>query len=63
MKTASCNCGCGQVVRGKRVFVNKEHQLIWMASGGAKELNAMMPDEATVQGAGTIAAKSVPIRQ
>ena len=61
MKISACKCGCGEAVRGKRVFVNKDHQLRWMVSGGAKELNAMMPDEARAEGgrvAGTMAAQS-----
>lgn len=47
---ADCKCGCGLSVRGKRVFVNKEHQLEWMLNGGARELNALMPDEARALG-------------
>jgi hypothetical protein len=57
----TCKCGCGETVRGKRVFVNKEHQLAWMHAGGARELNAMMPDEARALGgqtAGKQAAES-----
>jgi len=47
---ADCKCGCGETVKGRRVFVNKEHQLSWMLSGGAKELNALLPPEARVKG-------------
>jgi hypothetical protein len=36
-----CRCGCGQMVSGKRVFVNKEHQLDWMEAGGAAEMGAL----------------------
>jgi hypothetical protein len=32
---AICRCGCGDPVKGRRVFVNKEHQLAWMLRGGA----------------------------
>lgn len=45
-----CKCGCGQTVKGKRVFVNKEHQLRWMSNGGARELNALQPLEAKERG-------------
>ncbi len=51
-----CKCGCGEMVKDKRVFVNKEHQLAWMYAGGARELNALMSDEARVLG-GQIAGK------
>ena len=56
-----CKCGCGEVVRSGRVFVNKEHQLDWMLHGGAKELNALLPPEARKKGgevAGQQAAES-----
>jgi len=33
-------------VKGRRVFVNKEHQLAWMAAGGAKLMNDLQPIEA-----------------
>lgn len=52
----ACKCGCGETVKGKRVFVNKEHQLAWMHAGGASEMNALMPDDARVLG-GQIAGK------
>lgn len=61
LSTHPCKCGCGQDVRGKRAFVNKEHQLNWMSAGGARELNEKMPYEARVRGgevAGKIAAES-----
>lgn len=45
-----CKCGCGAAVRGKRVFVDKEHQLRWMNAGGAREMNALLPDDARVLG-------------
>lgn len=51
-----CKCGCGQIVKGKRVFVNKEHQLIWMAAGGAREIGALQPLEAKQLG-GQIAGR------
>lgn len=57
----TCKCGCGQLVKGRRVFVNKEHQLEWMAAGGARELNALQPIDAKVQGgqtAGNLLANS-----
>lgn len=28
----TCKCGCGESVASRWVFVNKEHQLRWMAS-------------------------------
>lgn len=59
MKIAGCKCGCGQVVKGKRVFVNKEHQLQWMVAGGARELNAMMSDEARALGGHLAGMKAV----
>jgi hypothetical protein len=43
------------------VFVNKEHQLDWMHSGGAAEMNRLQPLEAKELGghiAGTKAARS-----
>jgi hypothetical protein len=48
-----CRCGCGEPVRGRRTFVNKEHQLRWLAAGGAKELNALQPLEAKSRGGAT----------
>jgi general stress protein YciG len=45
-----CRCGCGQTVTGRRVFVDKEHQLDWMRAGGARELNALQPVEAKALG-------------
>jgi hypothetical protein len=56
-----CRCGCGEPVRGKRVFVDKVHQLNWMAAGGAREIGALQPLEAKKLGgqvAGRIAAES-----
>lgn len=41
-----CRCGrcdCGAVVKSKRVFVNKEHRLAWMVTGGAREIDAFQP--------------------
>lgn len=55
----SCKCGCGEVVKKGRVFVNKEHQLEWMMNGGASEMNALMPDEARVRGGQTTGRQSV----
>jgi len=43
------------------VFVNKVHQLDWMAAGGARKLNALVPIEAKRRGgriAGPIAFES-----
>jgi hypothetical protein len=51
MKT--CKCGCGAIVRRRRTFVNKSHQLLWMAAGGAKEMNALLPDEVRERGGRT----------
>lgn len=51
--TKLCKCGCGELIRGKRVFVNKEHQLAWLHAGGARELNAMLPDEVRIRGGKT----------
>ena len=47
---STCKCGCGDSEKGRRVFVNKDHQLRWMSSGGAAELNAMQPLEAKAHG-------------
>lgn len=41
-----CKCGCEETVSGKRVFLNKEHQLAWMLAGGAGEMNRLQPLEA-----------------
>lgn len=51
-----CKCGCGEAVKGRRVFVNKEHQLDWMLAGGAREIGALEPPEARVRG-GQIAGR------
>lgn len=56
-----CKCGCGAVVPGSRVFVNIEHQLEWMAAGGARDMNARQSPAAKARGgqtAGRLAAKS-----
>lgn len=56
-----CKCGCGETVTGRRVFVNKEHQLRWMMDGGAREIGALQPLEAKRDGgrtAGRDAAES-----
>lgn len=45
-----CKCGCQQVVQGKKVFVNKEHQFDWMSNGGASRMNALQPIEAKIKG-------------
>lgn len=51
-----CRCGCETVVKGRRVFVNKEHQLDWMLAGGAREMNALQPVEAKQLG-GAVAGR------
>lgn len=51
-----CRCGCGQGVTGRRVFVNKEHQLDWMVGGGAREIGSLEPPEARAAG-GKIAGR------
>jgi hypothetical protein len=61
-----CRCGCGQPIKRGRVFVNKLHQLDWMASGGAREIGALQPLEAKAEGgrvAGAIALKSGRLRE
>jgi hypothetical protein len=61
-----CRCGCGESVRGKRVFVNKEHQLRWMHAGGAREIGALQPLEAKAEGgktAGAAAAASGRLKE
>ncbi len=42
--------GCGEAVKRGRTFVNKEHQLEWMVSGGASEMNALQPIEDKAKG-------------
>lgn len=57
----ACKCGCGEPVKGSRIFVNKEHQLTWMNAGGAREINALLPREVRVRSGekmGHIAAES-----
>lgn len=54
----TCKCGCGEPIKGRRVFVNKEHQLRWMSAGGAAELNAMQPLEAKARGGVTSGKRS-----
>lgn len=49
----SCKCGCGSSVPRRRTFVNKSHQLAWMAAGGARELNALLPLEVRERGGRT----------
>jgi hypothetical protein len=56
IQTMDCRCGCGQPVGRRRSFVNKTHQLRWMAAGGASELNALQPLEAKERG-GSISGK------
>jgi hypothetical protein len=56
-----CRCGCGEMTKGKRVFVNKEHQIEWMLAGGAREIGALQPIEAKQlggQAAGRLATNS-----
>lgn len=48
-----CKCGCGETVGKGRTFVNKEHHLEWMVSGGAREMNALLPDEVRIRGGQT----------
>lgn len=48
-----CKCGCGQGVRSGRAFVDKRHQLEWMAAGGAREMNALLPAEVRQAGGRT----------
>lgn len=49
----SCKCGCGASVPRRRTFVNKSHQLAWMYAGGAREMNALLPDEVRERGGRT----------
>lgn len=54
VRSMECRCGCGlPTPNEKRRFVNKEHQLEWMAAGGARELNALLPLEARQRGGST----------
>lgn len=53
-------------MRRGRVFVNKEHQLDWMAAGGAREIGALQPIEAKQEGgrvAGQLALDSGRLAQ
>jgi hypothetical protein len=62
---AACKCGCGGAVGKRKVFVNKEHQLSWMANGGAREMNLLQSEEAKSKGghaAGANAAASGRLR-
>jgi len=64
--TVTCRCGCGEEPKGKRVFVDKEHQLRWMIAGGAREIGALEPPEARAKGgtvAGADAAASGRLRE
>jgi hypothetical protein len=45
-----CRCGCGEQVGRRRAFVNKMHQLRWLATGGAKELKALQSVAAKARG-------------
>jgi hypothetical protein len=51
--TATCKCGCGEPVKGRRVFVNREYHLDWMYAGGASQMNALQPIEAKIKGGAT----------
>lgn len=51
-----CRCGCGEAVKDKCVFVDKEHQMRWLHAGGAREIGALQPREARVKG-GTVAGQ------
>jgi hypothetical protein len=53
VRRMECKCGCGEQVKGNRKFVNKEHQMEWMVSGGAREIGALMPIEARQAGGRT----------
>jgi hypothetical protein len=53
-----CKCGCGTPVTGRRVFLNKEHQLEWMLAGGAREMNALQPVEAKQLGGSLAGAEA-----
>ena len=55
---ADCKCGCGQSTKGTRVFIDKRHQLAWMAAGGAAELNSLQPLEAKARGGATAGKQS-----
>jgi hypothetical protein len=46
----TCRCGCDEPIKRGRKFVNKEHQLEWMLSGGAKEMNELQSLEAKARG-------------
>lgn len=62
----TCKCGCGESVKGRRTFVNKEHQLAWMYAGGARELNSLLPHEVRERGghtSGTLASQSGRLRE
>src|SRR5688572_24353929 len=61
-----CRCSCGAVVSRGRSFVDNVHQLRWMAAGGAREMNALLPHEVRQRGghtSGTRAAESGRHRQ
>lgn len=58
---SDCLCGCGTLTRGRRVFVDKAHQLAWMRAGGARQIGALQPPEARQRGGqvgGQLAADS-----
>jgi hypothetical protein len=58
-RMATCKCGCGAPIKGKRVFLDKEHQLAWMQAGGGAELAALLPDDARSRGGKTAGNKAV----
>lgn len=49
----TCKCGCGSPISKRRVFLNKAHHLAWMYAGGAREMNALLPDEVRQRGGQT----------
>jgi hypothetical protein len=40
-----CKCGCGELVGGRRWFVNQDHELAWRIDGGARQSNALSSRE------------------
>jgi hypothetical protein len=57
LANVDCKCGCGEPVKGRRKFVNKEHQMAWMLNGGARQLNAMLSDEVRQRGGTTAGSR------
>ena len=47
-------------MKGRKVFVNKEHQIEWMLASGARQMNELQPIEAKQLG-GSVAGRDAAV--